>query len=245
MPASTETLETIYGLRAGLAVLAKRPADVAKIAYTSEVEAEVLPRVPKSVRDVRRVDGAELERLAGSVQHEGLALRVAPRQPQKASILVKQLAAGDLLVALDRVRNPYNIGAILRTAAFYGAKAVLLDSQLSGTTERGLLDPLAVRVAEGGAEHLAISLTTDLANTLGKLREAGARILGTDVHGTLSAIAPHKTGATVLVLGNEREGLSERILAQCTDRVTLRGAGTIESLNVGVAAGILIAALRP
>jgi RNA methyltransferase, TrmH family len=237
---SSSTLETIYGLRAGLAVLAKRPADVAKIAHTAEIEAELLTRIPASVHDVRCVGSAELERLAGSMQHEGLALRVAPRPLLKAAVLAKQLAAGDLVIALDRVRNPYNVGAILRTAAFYGVKALLLDTQISS----GLLDPLAVRVAEGGAEHVGISLTTDLASTLATLRAAGARVLGTDVHGTSSAIVPHKSGATVLVLGNEREGLSERILAQCTDRVTLRGAGALESLNVGVAAGVLIAALR-
>jgi len=142
-------------------------------------------------------------------------------------------------IALDRVRNPYNIGAIVRTAAFFGVDAVVLGAPAPHPG----LDPVAIRVAEGGAEQLLFSRTTDLAETLSRLRSKGVRVIGADGHSDRDAFAEPFGRPAVLVMGNEREGLGPRIRAQCDAIVRIRGTGAIESLNVGVAAGILIAHL--
>jgi TrmH RNA methyltransferase len=142
-------------------------------------------------------------------------------------------------IALDRVRNPYNIGAILRTAAFFGVDAALLGAP----APHPALPPDAVRVAEGGAEHLLLSRTTDLADTLARLRQRGVQVVGTDVVDAKDALAFPFARPAVLVMGHEREGMSERVAAQCDARVTIRGSGAVESLNVAVATGVLVAQL--
>jgi RNA methyltransferase, TrmH family len=235
--------ELVFGLRAALAAVLSRPADILKLHYASEVTRELTPSLLQAASAVRS-SARELEKLTGSNLHEGLAVEMKPRAFLKPQALAKAAGEDGLLIALDRVRNPYNVGAILRTAAFYGVSGVLLGAQAHGGAGGHALDPLAVRVAEGGAEHLALSLTTDLAGTLAKFREVGFAVIGADVRGEPFR-APHAASASskqVLVLGHEREGISERVLAQCTRRIRLQGTGKVESLNVGVAAGILIAA---
>jgi RNA methyltransferase, TrmH family len=236
--------ELVFGLRAALAAILSRPADILKLHYLAapEVTRDLSPSLLQSASAIR-ASARDLEKLTGSNLHEGLAVEMKPRAFMKPQALAKAAGDNGLLVALDRVRNPYNVGAILRTAAFYGASGVLLGAQAHGGAGGQALDPLAVRVAEGGVEHLALSLTTDLAGSLAKFRELGFAVIGADVRGdtfTVPGVAP---GKQVLVLGHEREGISERVLEQCTRRVRLKGGGKIESLNVGVAAGILIAAL--
>jgi len=142
-------------------------------------------------------------------------------------------------IALDRVRNPYNIGAILRTAAFFGVPAALLGSP----APHPALPRDAVRVAEGGAEVLMLSRTTDLADTLARLRQRAIRVVGTDVLATQSAIGFPFERPTVLVMGHEREGMSERVRAQCDALVKIVGSGAVESLNVAVATGVLVSEL--
>ena len=153
---------------------------------------------------------------------------------------------GDLLarkrgaaLALDRVRNPYNIGAMVRTAAFFGLDAALLGAPAPHPG----LPPAAVRVAQGGTERLELSRTTDLADTLARLRARGVRVFGADARGRIGVTEARFARPSVLVVGNEREGLGERVRAQCDELVAVRGTGTVESLNVAVAAGIILAAM--
>ncbi len=181
---------------------------------------------------------AELDRIAESTHHEGLCVAVRPRRwlstTELADVLVREKGTA---LALDRVRNPYNIGAILRSAAFFGVDAVLLGTP---APHPGLA-PTAVRVAEGGAEHVPLARTTDLADTLARLRTRGVRVVGADGSATTGAAGFGFGRPTILVVGNEREGLGERVRAQCDAVVAVRGAGSVESLNVAVAAGVLIA----
>jgi TrmH RNA methyltransferase len=140
-------------------------------------------------------------------------------------------------VALDRVRNPYNVGAVMRTAAFFGLDGALLGAP---APHPGLA-PTAVRVAEGGTEQLKLARTTDLATTLARLRARGVVAIGADSSATTSAIGFVFPRSTILVMGNEREGLGDRVRAECAGLVAIPRGGAVESLNVAVAAGILIA----
>ncbi len=137
------------------------------------------------------------------------------------------------------MRNSYNIGAVLRSAAFFGVDAILLGAPAPHPG----LDPNAIRVAEGGAEHVLAARTTDLADTLVRLRARGVKVYGADGHADADALATRFERPAILVMGNEREGLGPRVRAQCDAIVAIGGAGRVESLNVGVAAGILIAQL--
>jgi tRNA G18 (ribose-2'-O)-methylase SpoU len=206
---------------------AVRP-DVADLARWAKREGVPCDEVP---------DG-ELDRFAGSSHHEGLCLEVRPRRWETPRDLGEALARRrGVAIALDRVRNPYNVGAILRSAAFFGAEGALFGAQAPHPE----LAPTAVRVAEGGVEHLLLARTTDLSSTLSNLRKAGVRVVGADGQATANATGFAFGRPSILVLGHEREGLGERVRAQCDALVAVRGSGRIESLNVGVAAGILIA----
>lgn len=183
---------------------------------------------------------SRLERLAESTHHEGLCVSTRPRKWTPAAALADLLAQRrGVAVALDRVRNPYNIGAILRSAAFFGVDAALLGSP----APHPALPPDAVRVAEGGVEHLACARTTDLADTLSRLRSKGVRVVGADGASKVSAVGYAFARPAVLVLGHEREGMSDRVRAQCDAIVAIPGSGAVESLNVAVAAGVMISEL--
>jgi tRNA G18 (ribose-2'-O)-methylase SpoU len=105
------------------------------------------------------------------------------------------------------------------------------------------LSPIAVRVAEGGVEYLRCCRTTDLGATLSRLRARGVHVIGADGHTGSSVRGFAFARPTVLVVGHEREGLSARVRAECEAFVAVRGAGKIDSLNVAVAAGVLLGEL--
>jgi len=235
--------QRVDGLRAGLAVFARRPNDIVRVAHSAVVRAEVQELV-RWARDhhipCSEVTAAELDRFVGSDHHEGLCVVAHPRPWLPAHDLADLLLRNaGTAVALDRVRNPYNVGAILRSAAFFG-----VDALLSGApAPHSELSPIAVRVAEGGVEHLRCCRTTDLGNTLSRLRARGVHVVGADARAGADARGFSFARPAALVVGHEREGLSLRVRAECEAFVTVRGAGTMESLNVAVATGVLLGEL--
>jgi RNA methyltransferase, TrmH family len=241
-----EASEKILGLRAGLAVFARRREEILRVAYTREVRhalAEVLRWCASMRVPCEESSDAGLERLAESSQSEGLCVVARPRRwlttQQLGDAILRGGSAGTggTAIALDRVRNPYNVGAVLRSAAFFGAGAMLLGAP---APHPGLA-PTAVRVAEGGAEDVPLGRTTDLADTLARLRARGVRVIGADGKAQTGAAGFAFGRPVMVVVGSEREGLGERVRAQCDALVAIRGGGALESLNVGVAAGVLLA----
>jgi TrmH RNA methyltransferase len=237
---TTEGYEVVYGWHAALAVFARRRQDIVRIAHG--------PSVRRELGDVSRwaasagvpcteLGDRELDRFAETTHHEGLCLVARPRPwiaaSQFADLLVRERG---IAAALDRLRNPYNVGAVLRSAAFFGLDGALLGAP---APHPGLA-ATAVRVAEGAAEHLPLSRTTDVADTLGRLRTRGVFVVGADARAATRVTGFRFRRPTLLVLGHEREGLSDRVRAQCDALVVIRGSGRIDSLNVAVAAGILM-----
>jgi len=236
-----DAAELVQGLRAGLAVFARRRDAIVRVAYARSALRDVADMARWAAAErvpCAEMGDAELDRLAGSGHHEGLCVFARPRPWLSTQQLAELLAhARGAAVALDRVRNPYNVGAIVRSAAFFGLDAVLLGAP----APHAELTTTAVRVAEGGVEHVRLARTTDLADTLARLRARGAHVVGADAHATTSAFGFAFARPAVLVVGNEREGLADRVRAQCDAVVAVRGAGGVESLNVAVAAGLLMA----
>jgi TrmH RNA methyltransferase len=235
-----EPVEMVHGLRAGLAVFTRRRDDIVRIAYAAQRELAELTRWAAAHRvPCIQMRDAELDRLAESSHHEGLCVVARPRRWLSTSDLGDVLARGSGAgLALDRVRNPYNVGAMMRTAAFFGLDAALLGAP---APHPGLA-PTAVRVAEGGVEHVKLARTTDLAETLARLRARGVRVVGADARATEGDGGFAVARPVLLVVGNEREGLGDRVRSECDALVAVRGSGAIESLNVAVAAGVLLAA---
>ncbi len=233
--------EIVFGFRAAMAVFRTRPNDVSRIGYARERRADVDALVTWATASRVPCDElpeTELARIASSTHHEGLVVRAAPRKWVSTTDFADALIrTRGFAVALDRVRNPYNVGAILRSAAFFGLDGALLGS----IAPHPALAPDAIRVAEGGAEYLRLARSTDLADTLERLRGRGVRVVGGESDAEDSLFGHPFRGPLVLVLGHEREGLSRAVRAACDAVVAIPGSGNIESLNVGVAASLCIA----
>jgi TrmH RNA methyltransferase len=239
--ATKDASEIVYGFRAAMAVFAVRPGDLQRVGYAHERRRDVAElatwaeanRVP-----CEETSEPELERIARSTHHEGLVVRAKARKWSSLSDLADHLVRSrGFAVALDRVRNPYNVGAILRTAGFFGIEAAILGA----LAPQPALAPDAIRVAEGGVEHLRLSRTTDLADTLVRLRGRGLRVVGGESDGRASLFGYRFVGPTVLVLGHEREGLSDKVRGACDELVKIPGSANVDSLNVGIAASLCIA----
>lgn len=234
-------IEITHGLRAGLALLAARPGDVVRVGFSRASAREIEPLTrPLRARGVpcAMLPDAELDRLARAPQHEGVYIEARPRAwmtPDDAG--ARLLASRGVGLALDHVQNPYNVGAILRTAAFFGADALFV-----GVPDgREALGAQAVRVAEGGAEHVRLSRTPRLADALGALRKRGVLVVGAHGGAPCDWDDQPLSYPMVVVVGHERQGLHERVRAECDALVAVRGTGAVESLNVAVAAGVLLA----
>ena len=237
------THEKVYGRNAARAVLEARFDDVVRIAhgvddrqwlgpYLREAAARRLPYA--------ELDDAGLESLAESIHHEGVVVITRPRRVLDGHALFERLAKSDRFacIALDGVTNPHNIGAILRTAAFLGVDAVCIH----GDEHRAPLTPAAVRVAEGAAEHIDIARIPDLDAFLRALRQEGVAVFSADVRGEHDAFDVRWPARTMLVFGSEARGLSPAVQDEIDMSVSIRGTDAVESINVSVAAGIVMAA---
>lgn len=233
-------MECVAGLSAAHAVMSVRPWDVRHIAYAPEARkplAELLRAAAQQHIAYRELPAAELDKLAGTVHHEGVSLQVKARPALRVDDVLQALAAGGFALALDRVQNPHNIGALLRSAAYFGASALLIG----GDAGEPRLTPAAVRTAEGGAEHVPVCFAPELCDALARLARAGVQILGADTHAGERLERARFQARCVLVLGNERSGLSPAVRQRCAGLLRIPGSGRVESLNVSVAAGILLA----
>jgi len=231
--------ERVVGLGAAQATLRVRPDDVLNIAHTRSVRHELKDLLRTAARQriaYREVEPEELARIAATVHHEGVCLLVRQRPEVRIATLIERLAGGGLLLALDHVENPHNVGALLRSAAYFGVRGLIAASP----RERAL-PPSAVRVAEGGAEFVPTHFVTSLSGPLAQLQAAGITVIGADAGAGTSVTQLDFPSRAVLVLGSERHGLAPEVKQRCTQLVHIPGTDSVESLNVSVAAGILLA----
>jgi TrmH RNA methyltransferase len=188
----------------------------------------------------REVPPEELQRIAGTTHHGGMVAVARPRGVAllDASNLPPILWAAPVLPILDGIGNPHNLGAIARSAAFFGCKALVI----SGDQRQARLSDAALRTAEGGLEALEVFQASDLPALLRALAPKMLTVAAVARDGVAPEALP-RGRPFALVLGNEEKGLSRDSIAACAARVTLPGSGEVESLNVSVAAAVLIHAL--
>lgn len=191
----------------------------------------------KHGRQVQRVDANALKHTLGDVAHQGVVAEIEPLSPWSEDDLLDALqnAKNPLLLALDGVQDPHNLGACLRTADACGALAVIVPrdraAQLTATVRK---------VAVGAAETTPVVAVTNLVRTLKLLKEGGLWVVGADADGAKLAHEVDLQGGIVLVLGAEGAGLRHLTRQACDWMVRLPQLGTVESLNVSVAAGMLL-----
>lgn len=191
--------------------------------------------------DPKILSKEEFERLLGrDVVHQGAALSAAPLEESFVQDIIS-IGAGkerSIILMLDQVTDPHNVGAIVRSACAFGADGVLMQRRHAPE-----LDGIVAKTASGAAEHIAVAYETNLSRTLEELTEAGYMIIGLDEHSdkTLSDLAvPDKA---VLILGAEGDGMRRLIKEHCDVLVTLPTQAPIASLNVSNAAAVALYAL--
>ena len=188
-------------------------------------------------RPVERIDPQALKRLVGDVVHQGVAAQITPLAPWSEDELLAALSAATapLLLALDGVQDPHNLGACLRTADACGALAVIVPRDRAAQ-----VTPTVRKVAAGAAEVTPVVAVTNLSRSLKLLKNAGLWVVGADAAAESQADSVDLKGPVVLVLGAEGTGLRQLTRQNCDFLVRLPQLGAVESLNVSVAAGMLL-----
>ena len=238
-PLHERELVRICGLEAVQAVFDRDPGRVERLFFEPALRGELdgaCRALARARKPYRQVDGAALARIAGTVLHGGIVAIARPRPLVDLDPEAARGWAGDgkPLLVLDGIGNPHNLGAIARSAAFFGLARILLANR----PDQALPSDAAYRVAEGGLECVTL-FRAALPATLRSLRHA-YRIVGTSLNAGSATIEPTGDRPVALVLGNEKTGLDPATLALCDEIVAIPGSGQVQSLNVASAASILI-----
>ena len=184
---------------------------------------------------VRFVSRAELDRLTGTPQHQGLAALAGAKRYADLEELIVQAPSPALFLLLDGVEDPRNLGAILRTAYCAGVDAVILpERRAAGIT------PAVEKVSAGASEHIPVARVTNLGRALERLKEAGCWLVGLDERAPQPFTEADFTGPLGVVLGGEGKGLHEHVREKCDFVVSIPTFGAIKTLNVAVATGVVL-----
>ncbi len=239
-------LERVYGLHAVEALLRHHPKRVKQV-WLAEGRGDPRVRVLLELAEQARVRVGQCERreMDAWVEgvHQGVVAEVSPSQVWGETMLEELLDRAEgppLLLVLDGVTDPHNLGACLRTADAAGALAVIVPKDKAAT-----LNATVRKVACGAAEVVPLVAVTNLARSLEKLQQRGLWVVGTAGEAEQVIYAQDLTGPTVLVMGAEGKGMRRLTREHCDFLVRLPMAGSVSSLNVSVATGVcLFEALR-
>jgi TrmH RNA methyltransferase len=230
----------LCGLAAVRARFARDPDSIQRLYFDYETgrQVGVISKVLAQKKKIYRcVESAELEKVAGTLHHGGIVAVVAApelRAPRTEEMAAWAAARAPVLL-LDRIGNPHNLGAIVRSAAFFGVERIVVPAH----AEAALPSDAAYRVAEGGFEAVTVYRVPDLARFAHELGAAGFEVVGAATRGG-KMVAARKGGPIAIVLGNEEHGLDPKLAAACTRLVTIPGSKLVESLNVSAAAAVLM-----
>ena len=232
----------VYGLHAVRAVLTRRPQDVLKLSIAATRDDGRMRELREiaAARGLRPTEAAAdtLDAATGGAAHQGVVAEVRPSVPLDENSLLDLLTTlpgPALVLALDGVSDPHNLGACLRTADAAGATAVVAPRDRAAG-----LTPAVRKVAAGAAETVPFAQVTNLARSLRDMKEAGLWIAGTAEDGEQELFDADLSGPLALVMGSEGRGL-RRLTRECCDfRLRLPMQGAVDSLNVSVAAGIAL-----
>lgn len=198
-------------------------------------DARIKNAAKETGKPVKNVSRQELDKLAGTTHHQGIACRVKDIQTYGLEDLIRQAKKPGLIVCLDEIQDPHNVGAILRTCDCVGADGVLLTKHNSAG-----LTPAAIKASTGAAYTVPVSIVTNLSSALKQLKKEGYWIIGTDMDNARDYREGIYDVPVALVIGNEGKGISSLVKKQCDYMVKLPMAGTISSLNASVACAVVL-----
>lgn len=236
--------QLIFGFHAILSRL-RQDADTVHELYAEEGRRDPRMRELLSTAAARRVrvvpvPKARLDGMAGGERHQGVVARVAPvRLAQSLDAALEALMEPPLLLVLDGIQDPHNLGACLRVADAFGVHAVIAPKdRAAGIT------PTVVKVASGAADTVPFIAVTNLARSLREMRQRGIWIIGAAGEAETGLYGTKLSGPLAWVLGAEGEGLRRLTRETCDELVRIPMLGSVESLNVSVAAGVCLSETR-
>jgi len=237
--------KVLFGFHAVGVRLKTAPLSIVEIYYESTRRdarmRQFLERANEAGTRLIEADNLRLAKLCGSHGHQGVAARVEP-VPQIHSLddLLDAVAGPPLLLVLDGITDPHNLGACLRVADGAGAHAVIAPKDHAAG-----INATVAKVASGAAETMPYFMVTNLARTLGELKERSIWVTGTSDDAPKTLYQVQFTGPTAIVLGAEGAGMRQLTRKTCDELVSIPMHGAVESLNVSVASGVcLYEALR-
>jgi 23S rRNA (guanosine2251-2'-O)-methyltransferase len=238
-----KTAAQVYGLHAVAALLASRPAAIKKL-MVADVAADrqlapLLEQAAAAGVAIQKVTRRELDQFVPAGRHQGIlaVVRETSRGMSERQLpeFLAALTEPAFLLVLDGVQDPHNLGACLRTADAAGVHAVIMPQDRAvGIT------PVVHKVACGAVESVPIFTVTNLARTLRQLRDAGIWIYGASDAAEQGLYGSDLQGPIAVVLGSEGKGLRRLTREHCDHLLAIPMAGQVESLNVSVAAGVLL-----
>lgn len=194
---------------------------------------------------VKKVSEVELNRLAGTEDHRGAVLDIGAKNSQSQGGRIREVSILDfckglkdgesaLVLALDEITDPHNLGAILRSADQFSAALIIVPERRSASANETV-----IRISSGAAQYVTMSTVTNLARELDVLKDYGFWIYGADMNGE-SSYETKFSKRTVIVMGSEGSGMRSLVRTKCDHMLSIPMSGHIDSLNVSVAAGILM-----
>ena len=232
-----EKLTGIHAVREALA--ARRPVQsllIARGRHGGRLE-EIVRLARTNGVPIRFEDRPQVDRAAGTRDHQGVVAMLAAETSVSLEELLARSGspASGLLVLLDGVEDPQNLGAVIRTALAAGAGGVVIpERRAAGVTEA------AVRASAGAAAHLRVARVTNLARAMEEIKEAGYWLVGLDERAEKRHTDVDLTGAIAVVLGGEGKGLHQLVKERCDFVVSIPTSGPVRSLNVSVAAAVVL-----
>lgn len=233
-----DTEARVYGKNHCRTIFKTRPEDIISLFLTKNASLEFkaeLSSLAKNKKAYHLVDKEELEKLTKSTHHEDVCLVVKKKKQLNETELLKNLKDSKkcFVLALENVSNPHNIGAIIRSMAHYGISTLIVP-EIKGLDSGALL-----RTAEGGAEFVDIVMVKNFENFLQKAKELKIEILATTSHSGEKISKFKFKPKTIVLFGEEGPGLSSKMLKSFS-QLQIDGTGNVESLNVSVAASIVL-----
>jgi 23S rRNA (guanosine2251-2'-O)-methyltransferase len=239
----TDDTEVVLGrnpvlecLRAGV------PATALYVALGTEADERVTESVRRAADagiSILEVSRNDLDRLSSNGLHQGIGLQVPPYEYAHPDDLLKDATSDGmpaLLVALDNISDPRNLGAIVRSVAGFGGHGVLIPQRRSAS-----VTAVAWRTSAGAAARLPVARATNLNRTLKNWHDSGLQVVGLDADSDITLDQLDGTDPMVVVVGSEGKGLSRLVRENCDVVVSIPMAGPTESLNASVAAGVVLA----
>jgi 23S rRNA (guanosine2251-2'-O)-methyltransferase len=224
-----------------MAVLDVRPQDVYEIQCPEHDLSSAWQKVRQTAENLGiQVNTSSPARSTGKGQrkqrrHAGAEARIKEREPENLDTLISSPDPRGIWIGLDTVQDPHNVGSIFRSSAFFGVSGLITTHDRNAPISYTVYD-----VASGGVEHVPFAIETNLSRTIDQIKDAGIWILGTSEHATKDIHEIERDRPWLVIFGNEEDGIRRLTTDKCDELVSIPRIGNVGSLNVSVAAGIVL-----